>query len=141
MRIKKSTPLEAGQGHFATNSLPRKGIYVLYENGDPIYVGRSDNIKQRLSQHKGSDRFGATFAFRLAVEEYEQKYAPLAKRVKRQELEEKPEFQEIFIRHKERVARMQTKAISIDDPIEQTIFEVYAAVKLNTLKYNSFENH
>ncbi len=61
--------------------------------------------------------------------------------MKRQELEEKPEFQEIFTGQKERVAKMQIKAIPIDSPIEQTIFEVYAAVKLNTLRYNSFENH
>jgi hypothetical protein len=36
---------------------------------------------------------------------------------------------------------MGIKAIEIDDPLTQTIFEVYAAVKLGTLEFNSFENH
>ena len=35
---------------------------------------------------------------------------------------------------------MCVKAVGIEDPIEQTLFEVYAHLALGT-KYNSFENH
>lgn len=32
-------------------TLPQKGIYVFYENECPIYVGRSNRIKERLQEH------------------------------------------------------------------------------------------
>jgi len=33
------------------NMLPQRGIYVLYENEKPIYVGRSNRMRQRISEH------------------------------------------------------------------------------------------
>lgn len=123
--------------------VPKKGIYVLFENSKPIYVGRSNNIKQRLSGHgnQGSDRFSATFAFRLAIEEYERKYRKSTKGIRRQDLENDQDFTIIFKEAKAKVAEMGIKAVEINEPITQTIFEVYAAMKLGTLEFNSFENH
>jgi hypothetical protein len=51
-----------------------------------------------------------------------------------------PEFSELFRDAKERVGRMTVRVIEITDPIEQTLFEVYAALALAT-PYNDFENH
>jgi len=37
-----------------TNNLqtvPSKGIYVFYEDGQPVYVGRSNNMKTRIQFH------------------------------------------------------------------------------------------
>ena len=31
--------------------LPKRGIYVFYENDIPIYVGRSKRLKSRLKEH------------------------------------------------------------------------------------------
>jgi hypothetical protein len=123
--------------------IPQKGIYVLYENYKPVYVGRSNNIKKRLSGHsnQGSDRYSATFAFRLAIKEYERIYVKSTKGIRRQVLEKDQEFAVEFTKAKSRVAGMGIKAIRIDDQISQTIFEVYAAVKLDTLEFNSFDNH
>jgi hypothetical protein len=45
--------------------LPDKGCYVLYENGKPIYVGRSKNLRNRINQHVG-DTVSATFTYLLA---------------------------------------------------------------------------
>jgi len=36
---------------------------------------------------------------------------------------------------------MRIRMMEIDDPVTQTIFEVYAALKLNTTKYNDFDTH
>jgi len=36
---------------------------------------------------------------------------------------------------------MPVRVIQIDHPIIQTLFEVYAAMALGTLDYNSFDNH
>jgi hypothetical protein len=35
---------------------------------------------------------------------------------------------------------MQVRVVEVIDPIEQTVFEVYAALVLRT-PYNNFENH
>lgn len=123
--------------------VPQKGIYVLFEHNKPIYVGRSNNIRQRMSGHsnQSSDRYSATFAFRLAIKEYERKYMKSTKGIRRQNLEKDPEFVVEFIEAKFRVAEMGIKAIEIDDQITQTIFEVYASMKLGTLEFNSFDNH
>lgn len=123
--------------------IPQKGIYVLFENSKPIYVGRSNNIKQRLGGHRnqGSDRYSATFAFRLAIKEYEKKYRKSTKGILRKDLENDQDFKVLFFNSKARVSEMGIKAINIDDQITQTIFEVYAAMKLGTLEFNSFDNH
>jgi excinuclease UvrABC nuclease subunit len=31
--------------------IPNKGIYVFYENEEPIYVGRSNRMKDRIQEH------------------------------------------------------------------------------------------
>lgn len=122
---------------------PRQGIYVLFEEGKPIYVGRSNNIKQRMSGHsnQGSVRLSATFAFKLAIENYENKYQKTTKVIRRQDLETDTDFAILFNEAKARVAEMGIKVVAIEDQITQTIFEVYAAMTLGTLKYNSFANH
>jgi predicted GIY-YIG superfamily endonuclease len=124
-------------------SIPQKGIYILFENDKPIYVGRSNNIKQRLNGHcnQWSDRFSATFAFRLAIKEYESKYQKRVKGIRREDLESDSDFSILFQKAKARVAAMGIKVVEIEDPITQTIFEVYAAMKLDTLEFNSFDNH
>ena len=131
---------EIGMGHVI---VPRMGIYVPHENNRPIYVGRSNNIKQRLSGHgsQSSDRFSATFAFRLAIKAYEGRFQKSAKGIRRKDLEKDTNFIIMFREAKTRVAEMGIKAIEIDDQITQTIFEVYAAIKLETLEFNSFDNH
>jgi len=52
------------------STVPKQGIYVFYENGKPIYVGRSNSMRQRLRDHcaQSSDHFSATFAYLLANE-------------------------------------------------------------------------
>ena len=115
----------------------REGVYVLYERGRPMYVGRSDNLKTRLLDHGlssgGSET--ATFAFNIAKERF-----PNPSSMTRRELVRDPEFQIHFREAARRVRLMEVRAVGISDPIEQTIFEVYASMMLDT-PYNSFENH
>ena len=121
-----------------SSKLPaREGVYVLYEHGRPMYVGRSDNLKVRLLDHglssDGSET--ATFAFNIAKERF-----PDSVSMTRRELVRDPEFQILFREAARRVRLMKVHVVAISDPIEQTVFEVYAAMKLDT-PYNSFENH
>lgn len=129
-----------GRGRLSHN-LPARGIYVFYENGEPKYVGRSDRLKDRLLEHgRASGGPGnAHFAFNVAKKEFRKTHPYCAPRP-RKDLAEEPEFASLFSEAKRRVRRMGIRVVEIQDPIEQTIFEVYAHLKLGT-PFNSFENH
>lgn len=115
--------------------IPKQGVYVLYEDGSPIYVGRSNNIPQRIREHSASSsgRESATFAFKLYREKIGNPPGT------REEVQKKcpPEFD----RQKERVGTMPIRAVKIPDQKEQTVFEIYAVLVLGTTKYNTFETH
>jgi len=124
-----------------SGDIPKKGIYVFFEHGNPIYVGRSNYIKERIQQHgrPSSGHNSAPFAFNLAKGAAKRKGIDVNKN--RNELEEDPAFLDLFKKAKERVSLMSVQVIEIDDPILQTLFEVYASIALNTTKYNYFETH
>ena len=121
--------------------LPKKGIYVFYENGDPIYVGRTRDMLRRLNDHcRSSSRHNsATFAFMIAKREAED--ARVDTKVVRRELEINPIFSALYTKAKERVSRMPFRVVQVDDPILQTLFEVYASISLGTDIFNDFETH
>lgn len=117
------------------------GVYLFSEDETPMYVGQTRNLRRRISQHGGptSRHNQAVFAFNLA-----KKDPDLAGRlpdVTRAALELDEAFAEVFRRHRERVAAMEIRFVLIDDPQLRTVFEVYAAMALNTLEYNSFDTH
>jgi len=120
--------------------LPKRGVYVFYERGEPVYVGRSNRMKERILEHgqPSSDRYSATFAFRLAKEAAKQKGIDLSKTGA--QLEEDRAFADLFSQARERVSGMFVRAVEIEHPIVQTLFEVYAHVALRT-KYNDFDTH
>ena len=121
-------------------ALPTAGIYVFYEGNTALYVGRTGRLKKRLKEHgaPSSSHYSASFAFLLAREE------ALANSIdclrKRKELQVCPLFSPHFVSSKAKVAAMTFRCVEIEHPIEQTLFEVYAAVELKA-RYNSFEPH
>jgi predicted GIY-YIG superfamily endonuclease len=119
-----------------------RGIYVFYEDSKPLYVGRSNTIKSRLQQHsrQSSSSNQASFAFILAKEEFLKNENMSLEKMTRDVLEKHPEFKELFKSQKKRVSNMNIKFVSIENANFQTIFEVYAHMKLET-PYNTFENH
>ena len=121
---------------------PEKGIYVFFENGKPLYVGRTDRMKERVKEHgnRSSGHNSATFAFILAKEEAENKSLKINLKQKRELLERNSLFKPIYDEMKDRVSKMQIKVVEVEDPVEQTFFEVYAALEWDT-PYNVWENH
>ena len=134
------------------------GIYVFFKNEYPIYVGRTDNIKERVQYHTRpkSGNGSATFAFNLAKEEYERKYKVTIKNRKtpqnddlqniisitRKELEKDERFEPIFDAKKKYLSNCKFRFIEIKNDIIQTMFEPYLAYKLGTYPINNtFENH
>lgn len=121
--------------------LPEKGVYVFYENENPIYVGRTNRMKDRLKEHGrlSSGHNKAPFAFNLAKKMAADRGIDINKM--RSELENDTSFSYMFTLAKERISKMSIKVIKIEDPIVQTIFEVYASLELGTSEFNSFNNH
>jgi len=121
--------------------IPNSGVYSFYESGKSIYIGRSNRMKQRLQEHgrPSSNHNTAPFAFNLAKEEFERGQG-IPSEVTREELASDPRFRDLFFKAKDRVARMKIRVIGINDQVEQALFEIYAALSLNT-KYNDFGTH
>lgn len=119
--------------------VPDKGIYVFYENDIPVYTGRSRRLKSRLREHsrQSAGHTSATYAFNLAKRKASRVGINLKR--KRKNLESDPRFAQIYKETKERVAKMRIKVIGIDDPVKQTLFEVYASLELKT--DNKWETH
>ncbi len=111
------------------------GIYVFYEDGKPIYVGRTNKnrMRKRLQEHMASysNQNSSTFAFQL--------YKDMVGDKTLSKVETKDH---VFLEAKLRVSKMEIRVIEIEDPIIQTILEPYMAYKLGTLDgYNSFMTH
>ncbi len=121
--------------------IPEQSIYVFYENNKAIYVGRSNRMKERIQEHgrQSSDNYSATFALRLAKEEYGRNHV-IPKSMTNKDLLNLSDFKLLFSRAKERVAGMKIRVLKSEDQVEQTLFEIYAQLELNT-KYNDFTTH
>jgi hypothetical protein len=117
------------------------GIYLFSQDGEPVYVGQSRKLRQRLRHHtdllSGQNR--ASFAFNIAKRDAGLAGLDVARF--RQVLEADVDFAEHFDRAKHSVADMTVQLIELADPIERTIFEMYAALALHTSEFNSFETH
>lgn len=118
--------------------VPQKGVYVFFEDNTPIYVGRSNRLKKRLKEHsqRSSDHYSATLAFRIA----KQNTSTLQKKQTNEQLMKDRDFVKEFEAAKDRIARTKIRVIEIEDQIEQALFEIYAALTLNT-RYNDFSTH
>ena len=138
----QSGPTYHGQ---TLRKLPNKGVYVFYEDGKPMYVGRvgsnsKQTVCQRIRQHTipSSGHNQATFAFRLLQEDLG---LPVGHEsdMTRPELAEKYEAQ--FSAQKQRVRNMEVRVVEVTDSMVQAVFEIYAALTLGTTRYNRFDTH
>lgn len=117
------------------------GIYLFSEKKKAIYVGQTRKLRRRLKNHtrlQGKNN-QATFAFLVAKSEAEA--AGIDTKQYREALEADKQFAAHFDAAKARVADMDVRYILLKGPIERTLFEVYAALTLDTLVFNSFETH
>ncbi len=127
-------------GHGA--SIPsRPGIYMFAEAERPRYVGQTRDLKRRIGDHchpsGGPEK--ASFAFLIATREFKEANGESAET--RSQLANNPSFSPYFSASKERVSQMTVQFIECACPELRTVFEVYAAIKLETTEYNSFETH
>ena len=76
-------------------NIPQRGVYVLYEDDKPIYVGRSNRLRHRLLEHsrQSSPQNSAPFAFNLAKEEAARRQMNTSQT--RSQLERDPAFKDL----------------------------------------------
>lgn len=111
------------------------GCYVLLEGQSPVYVGISRGVIKRLTQHvTGNSHYNASLAYRMAKEVMPHKKT-------RDEAMANMEFNRAFLQQREKLKSYYVAAIRIDNALELYLFEVYAAMRLGTGKWNSFRTH
>lgn len=124
--------------------LPKvEGVYCFYEGDKPLYVGRTDNIRNRVLQQRrlGGRHNSAAFAFNIAKKDIGEDHPnEEVDGLKRGELSKNHVFDWLFTEAKMRVRKMSVRFVEIQDSNEQAIFEVYAHMKLGT-PFNDFSNH
>lgn len=117
------------------------GIYLFSELDHAIYVGQTRKLRQRLRNHTNplGKNNQATFAFLIAKADAGK--AGVDVNMFREQLEANEDFLSHFEAAKLRVSEMDVRWINLADPIERSVFEIYAALALDTLVFNSFETH
>ena len=145
LKCQLATPNNSG--NFPLNAPPSEteGIYCFYEGDEALYVGRTRDLRYRVLEHRrpSGDHFTASFAFNIAKEEFEKEHPRRdISGLTREKLAQDSDFIPLFKKAKERVRKMSVRFVKIQDPIEQTIFEVYAHMELGTSpRFNNFGTH
>ena len=124
------------------SDIPNSGIYILYDNGNAIFVGRTNRMKLRLKEQcrMSSNHNTASLAFKIAREATINKKATYTSDKSRKALEIDPYFKAEFQRAKQRISSMDVKIIKEEDPVRQCLLQIYTALATGA-KYNDFETH
>lgn len=120
--------------------LPKKGVYLFSENNRVLYVGRSNNIKQRLRNHIADSHFKATFAFLLAREESNFLRPSYKQKNSRENLLQNRVFRRCFDKARTSIREMKVRVVEETDATKQALLEIYATVATSA-KYSTFDNH
>lgn len=111
------------------------GCYVLIDGTDPIYVGISRTVLQRLRQHvRGTTHFDASLAYRIAA-------ANQPHGMTRHAAMSDGEFRQHFAAAQMYIRGLNVAFIEIQNPVELYLFEVFCAMELDTSVWNTFETH
>ena len=111
------------------------GCYVLIDSGDPIYVGISRGVINRLIQHvKGKTHFDASLAYRIARSHFNHNLS-------RDQAMKHSDFNKEFQKAKRYLSKVHVAFIPIINDMELHLFEAYCAMQLDTSKWNTFATH
>jgi hypothetical protein len=127
----------AGRGALAAvgKSADFPGCYVFLAAEKSVYVGISRNVVKRLVQHLNFDsHYSASLVYRMASEEYRHE-------MKRDQAMKDEQFREVFFTVQSQLREMSIAFIEIDNDLELYLFEVYAAMKLDSGTWNTFRTH
>lgn len=117
----------------------RAGVYVFFEDGLPVHVGRTRNLQQRLRGHVVKSHYSASFAFKRARRALgaAATYKPAGSRA---QLAADELFGAEFHRQIEHVKRMEVRFVEVTDPVQQYLLELYACLEFG-LPLDEFDTH
>lgn len=134
--LKGSMSLLANEEIIPSNS-DFQGIYVFSKDSIPFYVGISQHVIERIHQHvKGKDHFSSSFCYRLGRETHFTEHGRHHEGGRA-----KLDFKKYVEPHKQELMKCNVAFFQMDDCLELYLFEVFVAMKLGTLHYNSFKTH
>lgn len=121
-------------------TFPRSpAVYVFLMDGKPVHVGRTRNLRQRLQGHRTNSHFSASFAFKRA-RAATGIAATYRKGEGRDALMLQPHFRTAFDAALEEVRGMAVRFLIVENPIDQYMLELYAALELGT-SLTEFDTH
>ena len=87
-----------------------KGVYLFSEDGQHLYVGRTNHLRNRMRQHSipGAQHNQAVFAFRLARQQTGHMFAAYSSEGGRVALSKDPAFAAAFLAAKARIRHVRT---------------------------------
>lgn len=134
-RLRAMTPIRVCDR--AGANIPDRGVYLLSEGKQHLYVGRSNDIHGRLARHcrPSSSENAASFAFLLAREA-----AGNPRGTRRDLMDNNRKVRAEFGRAKTRIGSMNLRYVEECDPTRQALLEIYVAVVMKA-RYNDFDNH
>ena len=117
----------------------KAGVYVFFENGVPVHVGRTRNLAGRLRGHVTKSHFSASFAFkRTRIEQG--RVATYVPKGSRADLARDAVFKAAFHRQIEQVKTMDVRFVEVSDPVQQYLLELYAHLEFG-LPLDEFDTH
>ena len=117
----------------------KSGVYIFFEDGNAVHVGRTRNLGGRLRGHITKSHFSASFAFKR-TRRIQGKIASYVTAGSRQDLARDDEFKSEFYRQIELVKAMSVRFLEVPDPIQQYLLELYAHLELD-LPLDEFDTH
>jgi len=118
------------------------GCYVIVREGRPMYVGISRCVVSRLRQHcNGTSHFSATLAYAVAKKKLSQNGADKIQGVTRDAAMKDVAVREAFDAARRLLRDCGVAFIEIPIAVELHLFEVYAAMELDTGEWNTFRTH
>jgi hypothetical protein len=129
----KSATLEALARIGRTTDFP--GCYAFIDQDRPVYVGISRGVVKRLTQHLNFEsHFTANLVYKMAAEDFPHE-------MKRDQAMKDNQFREVFLSAQGRLREMSVAFVQIDNDLELYLFEVMAAMFLDTDTWNTFRTH
>jgi hypothetical protein len=111
------------------------GCYVFIDQEKPVYVGISRGVVKRLVQHLNFEsHYAASLVYRMASEDYPHE-------MKRDQAMKDAQFRSIFLSAQGRLRQTSVAFVEVSNDLELYVFEVLAAMHLDTDTWNTFRTH
>ena len=111
------------------------GCYVFIDQDRPVYVGISRGVVKRIVQHLNSNsHYSASLVYQMATRDYPHKMS-------RDQAMNDEHFKTVFFAAQDRLRQMKVAFIEVTNDLELYVFEVFAAMSLNTDTWNTFRTH